>query len=159
MKSRASRTAIGSVIAALILVGLVIAYLTTGYLTLDEASRRVPLLAGFVTLGLLVFDLARELRKLAVPARPGGIPTHSEPPSAGASLEWRVLASVALGVAGIYAVGFLIAIPAYLVAAITLIGGRPLRVAAITALVTTATIYIAFELLLSYRLYPGLLFS
>jgi hypothetical protein len=70
-----------------------------------------------------------------------------------------VLSSVVALVAGFYLVGIVIVLPLYLVGAITLIGGKPLRLALAIAIATTAAIYAAFELLLSLRLFPGILFG
>jgi hypothetical protein len=145
---------------ALVLLAFVLAYFVIGYTTLDAASRQVPLLAAVVTAALLVFDIGRTVLRRhdsARPARHLAAAAPQAPPSV--RTEITVLGSVVAAVVGIYLVGFLIAMPLYLFAAITLIGGRPKRVAAAAALATTLFIYAAFAWLLSYRLFPGVLFS
>ena len=150
----------GSIISALVILAFVLAYITIGYVTLDEASRHVPILAGIVTVFLLAVELARQSLSSSEAPTPDAMTNHGHAESADTpGREWYVLFSVAAAVAGIFFVGFLIAIPTYLVGAITLVGRRPLHVAVLTALVTTATIYGAFELLLSYELFRGILFS
>jgi len=160
MTGAPDRTRTGSLIAALVLLAFVGAYMLTGYLTLDEASRKVPMLAGIVTVLLLGLEILRTI----TPSRRSGsgvtvAPGHDSGHGPVLVSESRVLGSVIAGVAGVYLLGFLIAIPLYLAAAITLVGGKPLRIAVLTALLTTASIYVAFELLLSYRLFGGVLFS
>lgn len=150
----------GSLAAALVLLTFVGAYMLTGYLTLDEASRKVPILAGIVTVLLLGLEIFRTLAR-AGPDDAGdrGIPNPVASHGPAQVSEALVLGSVIAAVAGVYLFGFLIAIPVYLIATITLIGRKPVRTAVLTALLTTASIYVAFELLLSYRLFGGVLFS
>jgi hypothetical protein len=159
MSKDIQKSRLGPIVAASIILVFVAAYMTTGYLTLDQASRAVPLLAGMVTVGLLCVELFKR-------ARPGGATgtsrrTHGAQqnrPAGGTATEWQVLLSILLLVAGIYFTGFLVTIPLYLIGTITLLGGKPLRVAVVTAVLTTVAIYGAFEVLLSYRLFPGVLF-
>lgn len=160
MKHATSEPAGRSVVPAIVLLICVAAYMADGYLTLDPASRNVPLLAGAVTIGLLLAELLRAglTRRhtaspiLAASRRDRGI-------VAARGKEWQVLLSVAAVIGGIYLLGFHIAIPAYLVIAIRLIGRRSWRTAALTAILATAAIHGAFEQLLAYRLFPGVLFS
>ncbi len=160
MRRLFGRAHAGSIISALVILAFVLAYITIGYITLDEASRHVPILAGLVTVFLLAVELARQGLSSSESPAPETMTNHGHTESPDLpGKEWRVLLSVAAAVTAIFLVGFLIAIPVYLVGAITLVGRRPLRVAVLTALVTTATIYGAFELLLSYELFPGILFS
>jgi len=55
--------------------------------------------------------------------------------------------------------GFLAGIPVYVFCYMVLQARRPLRQGAIAALATTTAIWLAFELLLSYDLYRGVLFG
>ena len=55
--------------------------------------------------------------------------------------------------------GFLAGIPVYVFGYMVLHAGRPLRQGAIAALVTTGAIWLAFELLLGYQLFRGVLFG
>lgn len=137
--------------AAATILAFVIAYMATGYLTLDPASRAVPLLAGVVTVGLLLLELMRIGRAADSNAAPSA--SRATAPSR----EWRVIASIVALVAGFYLVGIVIVLPLYLTASIRLIGGKSLRLALAIAAATTAAIYAAFELALSLRLFPGIL--
>jgi len=138
---------------SLVLLIFVCLYAATGYWTLDPASRAVPLLAALVTAVLIVCELVKRIRVRA----PAGEQSHDR--SAGVSYELLVLASVVAAVAGIYVVGFLVALPLYLALAIALLGRQPWRIAIATAALTTIAIYVAFEVVLSYRLYAGIVFS
>jgi hypothetical protein len=143
-----SRSLVTSVIL-LIFVGL---YAATGYWTLDPASRAVPLLAALVTAVLIGVDLVGQGVAHPTPAE------HAPEEKPRSVEELRVLASVAAAVIGVYFVGFLVALPLYLALAIALIGRQPWRIAIVTAALTTAVIYVTFEVVLSYRLFAGVVF-
>lgn len=159
MNKDVQKSRLGPVVAASIILVFVAAYMAAGYLTLDRASRAVPLLAGIVTVGLLCVELFKRVR-------PGGAAgtsrrahaTQQKRPNGGTAAEWQVLLSILLLVAGIYLTGFFVTIPLYLIGTITLLGGKTLRIAVVTGVLTTAAIYGVFEVLLSYRLFPGVLF-
>jgi len=55
--------------------------------------------------------------------------------------------------------GFVVGIPVYVFCYMVLHAGRTVRQGAIAALATAGAIWLAFELLLSYELYPGLAFG
>ena len=140
-----------SLVAAALILVFTLAYLAVGYLTLDPASRSVPILAALVTTALLCLELFR----LGQQRGSSGI----EPIDVAHRKAWPVLLSVAALVAAIFLAGFLVAIPLYLLATIAFIGRQPLRLAFTIALTATAAIYGVFELLLSYRLYSGVLLN
>ena len=143
----------GSLVPSIVLLVFVALYAATGFWTLDPASRAVPLLAAGVTALLIVIELV----KRSTTARREPL-VHSGSTS-GSAHERRVLASVIGAVAGVYLVGFLVALPIYLALTIALIGRQPWRLAVVTAGLTTAGIYLAFEVVLSYRLFAGVVFS
>jgi putative tricarboxylic transport membrane protein len=142
----------GPIGVPLVLIVFVLAYLAVALLTLDRASRNVPLLAGGVTLALLALELFRTWSDRRPAPGDARAPEHQR-------AELTVLLSVAAGIAGIVLIGFLAALPLYLIGAIWLIGRRTLHAAVATALLTTLAIYLVFESVLSYRLFPGVLFS
>ena len=136
----------------------VVAYLVAGYLTLDETTRYVPLMTGAVTFVLLVIDIIRVIvhggaQSGSWVVEGGGVKV---PESRGR--EFAAVLLVAAGVGAIYLLGFIVAIPLYLFASIAFLGQQPMRVAAIVALLTSLVIFLVFELMLDYQLYPGLLF-
>lgn len=143
---------------SVVILVFILAYLVSGYLTLDETTRLVPLLAGTVTLLLLVADMLIATlggggEDEAHTAEGGGVKV---PASRGRELT--AILFVAGGVAAIYLLGFLLAIPLYLFGSIAYLGQQPLRIAAIVALLVSLSIYVVFEVALSYQLFPGVLF-
>ena len=146
--------------AAIVIATAVVLYVVIGFTTLDAASRRVPLLVGGVTLALLIVEILRQYA-----AATTGVSTDRDTvmqharKAAPLMRELRVLGSVVGIVAGIYLVGFLIAIPVYLLGAMVYVGSVRARTALLVTVMTSAAIYVAFDLLLAYRLFPGILFS
>jgi hypothetical protein len=138
---------------SIVLLLFVAGYAAIGLTTLDAASRAVPLLAALVTAVLIGIEIVKRLSAHATADTPAAESTAS------VGHELRVLGSVVAAVAGIYVAGFLVALPLYVALAIALIGRQPWRIAVATAAVTTAVIYVAFEVVLSYRLFAGVLFS
>lgn len=139
---------LSAIMPSVLIILFVIGYLITAYLTLDATTRRVPILFGFVTLALLIIDI---LSNKSATAESGSSTSHGR--------EITAILFVAGGVAGIYLLGFLVAIPLYLIFSITYLGAQPIRVAIIVALIASASIYLIFEIALSYRLFAGILFS
>lgn len=148
-----------SVLPSAVILVFVVFYLITGYLSLDDTTRRVPLLAGVVTLVLVVIDIARVIVRGGAQSgswvvEGGGVQV---PESRGRELA--AISLVAAGVAAIYLLGFLIAIPLYLFASIAFLGQQSSRAAVAVALLTSLVIYVVFEVVLDYPLFPGLLFA
>ncbi len=148
-----------SVLPSAVILVFVVFYLITGYLSLDDTTRRVPLLAGVVTLVLVIIDIARVIIRGGAQSgswvvEGGGVQV---PESRGRELA--AISLVAAGVAAIYLLGFLIAIPLYLFASIAFLGQQSSRAAVAVALLTSLVIYVVFEVVLDYPLFPGLLFA
>ena len=153
MTTKFSTSRASAVATSIVLLLFVTAYAAIGLTTLDAASRAVPLLAALVTAVLIGIEIVKRLSAKTVADTPAAEST------ANVGHELRVLGSIAAAVAGIYVVGFFVALPLYVAFSIALIGRQPWRVAVATAAVTTAAIYVAFEVVLSYRLFAGVLFS
>ena len=137
------------------ILAFVLAYLGAGFLTLDATTRFVPVLAGGVTLLLVVIDMLRV-------AFSGSSIVDTNAPDAAVGTAGRELKAtlfLAGGVTGIYLVGFMLAIPLYLFASIAFLGKQSTRVALIVALLTSLAIYLLFAVALAYELYPGMLFA
>jgi hypothetical protein len=133
-----------------------VGYIATGYIYLDEESRHVPLLTGYVTIFLLAIETLKRL-----------IPSMSEEPRDTSGIEAVTvpirrevigLAYVAGLAALIYVFGFYIATPIYLFVAIAFLGSQSKKTAGISAVMASAVIYVVFELILETRLYQGLFF-
>jgi len=132
----------------------VIAYIFTGYITLDEESRRMPIMTGYVTLFLLAMDLI-----IGLQSRGGSIePEHDMINITFVREIQAILYVVVLGT-GVYLAGFFIALPVYLIASIYLQGHQSFKLAVLVALPASIAIYVIFELLLELELFTGILFS
>jgi hypothetical protein len=133
-----------------------VGYIATGYIYLDEESRHVPILTGYVTIFLLALEALKRF-----------IPSMAEEPKDTSGVE-AVTVSVSREIIGlayvvalaslIYIFGFYVAIPIYLFIAIAYLGNQPIKTAGISAVVASAVIYVVFELILETRLYQGLFF-
>ncbi|MDH3533573.1 MAG: tripartite tricarboxylate transporter TctB family protein [Gammaproteobacteria bacterium] len=148
-----------NLLPSIVVLVFILGYLVSGYLTLDATTRLVPLLAAAVTLLLLLIDIVQLMFRGSDAEDPhlaegGGVKV----PDA-SSRELVAIAVVAGGVAAVYLLGFLLAIPLYLFVSIAYLGQQSPRVALIVAALASLTIFLVFELALSYRLYPGVLFS
>jgi hypothetical protein len=141
------------ILPSALIVLFVLGYLLTAYLTLDATTRRVPVLTGFVTLALLAMDILRSILAGENRARSAEV---SKPLPRGR--EITAILFVAGGVAGIYFIGFLAAVPLYLIISIAYLGAQPMRTAIIVALIASVSIYLIFDVALAYRLFQGILF-
>ena len=131
-------------------------YIVTGYMTLDEDSRHVPLLTAYVTIFLLVLETIKRF----MPKLPNAKPEEGAIEEMDVSV-FRELTGLAyiVGLAlSIYVLGFFIAIPVYIFVAIAYLGKQSKKTAAIVATSASLIIYVVFELLLETRLYQGLFF-
>jgi len=144
---------------AIVITLFVTGYLITAYLTLDDDPRRLPELVGFVTLVLLAGELFKcyQSRSSAMPILTTDPPaTEDEAPPL---KDIHVLLYLVGLAVGIYLVGFYIAVPVYLIAAITSLGNQPLRTAVWVSVPASLGIYVVFELMLEFRLFHGVFFS
>ena len=129
----------------------------------EARGREFPALVSMAAIVLCLIDLIAHT-DTAIGRRLAAVMTGKVDPSAGilAHGAWREAVAI-LWLAGatllIVVAGFLAGIPVYVFCYMVLHAGRPLRQGAIAALVTTGAIWLAFELLLGYQLYQGLLFE
>jgi hypothetical protein len=140
---------------SLVIGVFVIAYLVSGYMTLGDTTRFVPMMAGGVTLLLLAVDLYCTAfgRSRAMETDTADIVGASP------GREWQAIAYVAGAVAMIGLFGFLVAIPIYLFISVAFLGKQSVRAALIVSLLTSLVVYVLFEILLGYTLYPGMYFE
>lgn len=157
MKTPMGRAATG-ILPALVVLLFIAAYVVTGFATLDATSRLVPLLAAGVTLVLLVLDVYRSLAS-GKRATVGDAGRGDDDDDVTPEREIAALAYVAAGVLAICLVGFKVGLPLYLFASIAWLGRQSLRIATVVAIVASLGIYVVFEVILTYELYPGVLFS
>jgi putative tricarboxylic transport membrane protein len=135
----------------------VVVYITTGYMTLGEESRHVPLLTAYVTIFLLILEtLKRCLPSLR------GIPKDSASDDEEAVTLGREITGLLYTAglaASIYLMGFYVATPLYLFVAVAYMGKQPKKSAALIAVIASVAIYVIFEFALETHLYKGLFFS
>ena len=150
---------------AFIVFVLSVGYLPWAY-TYDPQGRMVPVLVGWLLLGLAVLDIVahtdthvgRTLFELvsgramdAGTEEPGTTYTFGRQAVA---VLWMIafLASVGL-------IGFVITVPIYVLAFMRIQGRKPLKQSVIAAAAVAAVVWVSFEVLLRYDLYPGILFG
>ena len=150
--------------AALTVLAIGVGFLAWAH-TYPPQAGEVPTLVAWLTIVLALIDaaartetaLGRVLRRVV---------------SAEQVIEWkadggevsarRVASSVfwlLAYLAGVALVGFLVATPLYIFLYVKLHGGHSARAGALTAAGTTLGVWIVFQLLFRYPLYPGLLFG
>jgi hypothetical protein len=134
--------------------------------TYPPKAAAVPTLVAWLTIVLALIDaaartetaLGRALRRVV---------------NAEQVIEWkpegdrkasarRIVSSIAwllAYLAGVTLAGFLVATPLYIFLYVKLHGGRSPRAGAAAALGTTLGVWVVFQLLFRYPLYPGLLFG
>jgi hypothetical protein len=124
----------------------------------------VPTLVALLTIVLGLFDLAAQSqtalgRAVARFAGRGTSMVEGRPDDAG----WRVMLLSVLWPLGYVAAtilaGFLLVTPLYILCYMWIHGGKSLLSGAASAAVTTLLIWLTFEVLFRYPLYPGVLFG
>jgi hypothetical protein len=145
-----------------VLVFFVVVLLWT-YRFPEARGREFPALVSMAAIALCLIDLVAHT-DTAVGRRLAAVLTGEINPSTGVLTHAGGREAVAiLWLAGatflIVVSGFLAGIPVYVFCYMVLHAHRPLRQGVVAALVTTGAIWLAFELLLGYQLYRGLLFE
>jgi hypothetical protein len=135
--------------------------------TYPPRASALPKLVGWITIMLALIDVVSQfdtpwglfLRRVTGLDR-AGIAGPAEPKS---DPDWRHVARALLWVVGylvvVVGVGFLIATPIYLFCYMLFFARKALRASAAAAVITTASIWLLFEVLFRYPLYPGMLFG
>ena len=138
---------------SLLIAAFVLAYLVTGYQTLEAESRQVPVMTAWITLFLLALDLFSSWK--------GGNEENHKKAEVDLPLyiELRAPLSLLALIVMIYFVGFYIGGSIYLVLALSWLGDQKLRFSVITTILTFLSIYLLFEKGLSFQLYQGILFA
>ncbi len=151
----------GDVMFTAVLFAVVAAYIVIAYGYAPDVCE-VPLIAGWGTFGFLVLDVAsRTPTRLgqavagAFRASEGGPGRAPVRPGFRREIDF-ILWLVAL-MAGVYLVGFLIALPVFGFAYLVARGGQKPREAFMGAAGLTLFCWVLFEFLMRYELYRGLL--
>ena len=151
--------------AALVILAIGVGFLLWAS-TYPRSAGEVPILVAWITIVLALIDAAartetapgRILRRLA--NAESVIAWKMEGDEAASS---RRIASAIFWVlaylAGVTAVGFLLTTPVYIFLYMKLHGGKSLLASTISAAATTVGLWLMFEIVFEYPLYPGLLFG
>jgi hypothetical protein len=151
--------------AALVVLAIGVGFLAWAQ-TYPPQAGEVPTLVAWLTIVLALIDAAARTE-----TAPGRILRRLV--SAEQVIEWkadgdgeasprRVASSVfwlLAYLAGVALAGFLVATPLYIFLYVRLHGRHSVRAGALTAIGTTLGVWIVFQLLFRYPLYPGLLFG
>jgi hypothetical protein len=125
----------------------------------------LPALVGWTTIALALIDIAarfdnrwsRILRQIA------GLEWGNAGGEKAAPPAWPRIAVAMLWLVGyaaaIYFFGLLVTTPIYILLYMRIHGGKPVGVSALSTAVITIAIWVTFEFLFRYPLYPGLLFG
>ena len=137
-----------------------IIYIVTGYMTLDEDSRHVPILTGYVTIFLLIFETLKRFVVVKSEKQPEAeIKSDEDPVNVSILRELTGLLYVAGLAMTIYFFGFFVAIPVYLFVAIVFLGKQSKKTAIIVTTIASIIIYIVFEVLRESMRYQGRVWS
>ena len=149
--------------SALLVLGLSLVFLPWAY-RYDPQGRAVPVLVGWLTLGLAALDVITQTntrigRTLAQML--SGRPLDAQAEVEDHALRPQIVAMLWLVgfFAGAILVGFLITIPIYVISFMRYQGRKPLLPCAVSAVAVTTIMWIVFEVLLKYELYKGLIFE
>lgn len=129
----------------------------------EPSGRQFPTLVSTAAIVLCLIDLLAQTntgvgRRIAA-VLPGSIDIDVSELTRGLHPEAIALLWISGATALMVLCGFLIGIPAYVFCYMTLHARRPLGQAVFAALLTIGAIWLAFQQLLSYELYRGVLFT
>lgn len=142
----------------LIVLGASLVYAALGY---GETGRQLPVLVGAITVALAMLDLVSRLPGFAGGwlrrALGAGFRDREMKHAPALGAELIQLGWLAGCVGTIVLIGFLAAVPLFILLYAWLQGRQPLLASALTAIAVALLIGLVFELLLDYQLYRGLL--
>jgi hypothetical protein len=151
--------------AALLTLALGVGFLAWAQAYPPKAAA-VPQLVAWVTIVLSLLDLVSNTQTAGGRALRRWVASEN-------AIEWKVQGDGAAGrgrvasalfwllayLSGVLLVGFLPATPVYIFLYMRMHGARAALSSALTAIGTTLGVWLTFELLFRYPLYPGLLFG
>ncbi len=150
---------------ALVVLAWSVGYLPWAY-SYDAQGQLVPVLIGWLLLGLSVLDIVAHTdtrfgRTLFGLVSGRAMDAGTEEPGTTHGFGRQAVAVLWLMafLASVGLLGFLITVPIYVLAFMTIQGGKPLKQSIVAAVVVTSVIWVAFDVLLRYEVYPGILFG
>lgn len=149
-----SQSRLTAIIPTLVIMVLTLVYMVTGYQTLDEESRHVPLLTAWLTLFVLVLDVISIWR-----TEPSALKPPKIDEGVGIRDEVNAVASLIGLVVAVYYLGFYVGGALYLLISLLWTGKQTLRFSVLTTVAAFACIYLLFEKGLAFELFRGVLLS
>lgn len=151
--------------AALVVLAIGVVFLAWAR-TYPPKAAEVPTLVAWLTIVLALIDaaartetaLGRALRRLVNAEQVIEWKAEGDGEASSRRVASSILWLLAY-LAGIALAGFLLATPLYIFLYVRLHGGHSARAGAAAAVGTTLGVWLVFQLLFSYPLYPGLLFG
>ncbi len=147
----------------LFILAFVILFIVTSY-QYKLTDRMFPLLVVYVALPLLILDLlaltdSKIGEKISIffsAKTPEQVDEDADKTERTMAKELTIFAWMGALVLGIYLVGFLPCTPIFVYCWMKYRGGYSIRESCYLSIATTAFVYILFELILQYELYPGI---
>ncbi len=147
----------------LIILAVVILFIVTSY-QYKITDRMFPLMVGYVAVPLLLLDLlaltdSKIGEKISVffsAKTPKEVDEDADPTKRTLGQELLIFLWMGALVLGIYLIGFLPCTPVFVYCWMKYRGGYSVKESAYLAIGTIVFVYVLFELILQYELYPGI---
>ena len=159
-----TKSIVSAFIAPLILLTFTIIFLFWAY-TYGERARMVPVIVGWSMIILCILDVIAvsdsKVGKAVKTFFTGTIIGEAAAEKSDTPTRKIIVAMLwpSSFVALVYFFGFVLLIPFYVFLFVVVQGRKPMKQGLLSAIITTAFIYIVFEKLLQYEVYKGLLFD
>ncbi len=147
----------------LVTLAFVVLFIVTSY-QYKLTDRMFPLMVGYVALPLLLMDLlaltdSKIGNKISVffsAKTPEEVDKDADKTKRTMAEELKIFMWMGTLVLGIYLIGFLPCTPIFVYCWMKYRGGYSVRQSAYLAIATITFVYVLFEILLQYELYPGI---
>ena len=147
----------------LVTLAFVVLFIVTSY-QYKLTDRMFPLIVGYVALPLLLMDLlaltdSKIGRKISIffsAKTPEEVDKDADKTKRTMAEELKIFMWMGMLVLGIYLIGFLPCTPIFVYCWMKFRGGYSVRQSAYLAIATITFVYVLFEILLQYELYPGI---
>ncbi len=147
----------------LVILAFVVLFIVTSY-QYKLTDRMFPLMVGYVAVPLLLMDLialtdSKIGRKISVffsAKTPEEVDKDADKTKRTMAEELKIFMWMGTLVLGIYLIGFLPCTPIFVYCWMKFRGGYSVRQSAYLAIATITFVYVLFEILLQYELYPGI---
>ena len=147
----------------LIILAFVILFIITSY-QYKLTDRMFPLLVSYIALPLLIMDLlaltdsklGEKLSLFFSAKTPKEVDEDADKTIRTIGQELKIFAWMGTLVLGIYLIGFLPCTPVFVYCWMKYRGGYSVRESSYLAIATIVFVYVLFEIILQYELYPGI---